>query len=202
MTSSAERPEWVIEQLLDFDPFDCCGDEDLFPFKCSSCDTPMVLCYECDTLYADLPNLQHQLSIGGETRRCPVCGALFSSDLMREPKHRITFEEWSRHGLDHLLVNRSPQELAQWLSASAELISQFLFRGMRSTARMRLIAFRNLAEAIANLTPGVDVIRDRGLEIASSSYIRDALAWSGTIADRTERAYAVLGITDAVFPAT
>ena len=50
----------VKEQDLNFSLFHCCGDEDLYPFKCTECGRMMVFCYECDTLYSNLWNLSKQ----------------------------------------------------------------------------------------------------------------------------------------------
>jgi len=47
----------VREEDPDFTHFKCCGDEDLYPFRCSRCGRIMVFCYECDTLYRDLNDL-------------------------------------------------------------------------------------------------------------------------------------------------
>ena len=50
----------VREEDLDAAQFHCCGDEDLFPYKCSACGLPLVLCYACDTLYPALPDTARQ----------------------------------------------------------------------------------------------------------------------------------------------
>lgn len=87
------------------------------------------------------------------------------------------------------------------LADAAEAISGFLRRGMLSTAKTRLIEFRNLAEAIAALVSDAEDVRARGREIASRTALREALAWHATLTQSADRAYAVLGITDALFPA-
>lgn len=49
--------QFVEEPDLDFQHFQCCGDEDLYPFGCPRCSRLMVFCYECETLYGDLRRL-------------------------------------------------------------------------------------------------------------------------------------------------
>ena len=202
MNLQGQRPAWVIEQVLDSSPFACCGDQDLFPFKCSACALPLVLCYECDTLFPELSDLRVQLPFVLDTSRCPNCAGEFSPDFMRSPQHRISFAEWSGRGHDQLLASASAQDLLGMLANAAEVLSGFLSRGMLSTAKIRIVEFRNLAEALAALVSNAESLRVRGQEIAAGSTLREALAWHATIADRTGRAYAVLGITDTLFPST
>jgi hypothetical protein len=200
MRPQGQQPAWVIEQVLDASAFGCCGDQDLFPFKCMSCGQPLVLCYECDTLFSDLANLPVQTPFQGATSRCPKCDGQFDVRFMRSPRHRISFAEWHRHGLDHLLGNCSAQELIQILSESSEAISNFLARKMLSTARIRLFEFRNLAEALAAGVAEAEAFRDRGRKIASDRALSEILDWHATINGPTNRSYALLGITDVLFP--
>lgn len=103
----------VEEADLDFRHFQCCGDEDLYPFGCPRCGRAMVFCYECDTLYGDLNNLD------GNSRKavnhfdpsapifcCPGCAYEFEYYFIRDGLHKITFEQWERAGLSHLLENK------------------------------------------------------------------------------------------------
>ena len=53
----------VEENDLDFRRFRCCGDEDLYPFRCPRCGRLMVFCYECDTLHGDLNDSFHIVAV-------------------------------------------------------------------------------------------------------------------------------------------
>ena len=119
---------------------------------------------------------------------------------MRSPQNRISLEEWSHAGLDHLLVDPSPHELEQMLVESGDQLSDLLMRGMLSTAKIGILEFRNLAEAIAGVTSVAEAYRSRGREIALARPVPEAVAWSASIVDPTSRAYAILGITDTLFP--
>jgi predicted RNA-binding Zn-ribbon protein involved in translation (DUF1610 family) len=99
----------VKEEDLDFSPFHCCGDEDLYPFRCSSCGRPMVFCYECDTLYPDLRSFtpyDGEMNHSDSSRpifACPQCGHQFEYYFMRSAAYHVSFEDWRRAGLGHLL---------------------------------------------------------------------------------------------------
>ncbi|HEY9878519.1 MAG TPA: hypothetical protein V6D29_08685 [Leptolyngbyaceae cyanobacterium] len=100
---------WLVEQILNFDLFTCCGNEDLHPFKCSQCGLIMVLCYECDTLYQNLDDLSQQegninhFESSQPIFSCPKCGYEFEYYFMKNPLYRVTFEEWINAGFAHLL---------------------------------------------------------------------------------------------------
>ena len=202
MNLPAEKPSWVIEQVVDPAGFDCCGDQDLFPFKCASCGHPLVVCYECDTLYAGLPDVAVSAPFSwaksdGTGSRCPSCTVEIPRDFMHAPANRISFAEWSAHGLDQLLAPRSVPDLLDGLSAEAQVISDYLSRGMLSSAKRRLRDVRNLADAMSDTTPNAAVYRLRGKEVMRERPLADALSWQSTIADPVLRAYALLGIAEA-----
>jgi hypothetical protein len=104
---------FVEEQVLNFSYFNCCGDEDLYPFGCPDCGKLMVFCYECDTLYADLLNpLRSDLPVNSFNPsepifQCPSCQYAFPYSFMRSGSHRVTFNQWRDAGLGHLLVAAS-----------------------------------------------------------------------------------------------
>ena len=104
-----ERDRPVREADLDFDKFSCCGDEDLFPYKCSRCGVPMVFCYECGTLYPTLPDTSfttHEVNHFEPTQpshHCPRCGHAFEYSFMRNAAYRVTHAEWRAAGLGGLL---------------------------------------------------------------------------------------------------
>lgn len=106
----AERGDVVREQDLDATQFHCCGNEDLFPYKCSACGLPLVFCYECGTLYPSLPDTarrDHDLNHFDATRpshQCPRCGHAFEYRFMQNPAYAVTRAEWRAAGLDGLLV--------------------------------------------------------------------------------------------------
>lgn len=100
----------VREEDLDAGQFHCCGDEDLYPYKCPACGHPMVFCYECDTLYPALPDTSvhhHDVNHFDATRpshECPRCGYAFEYRFMQNPAYAITRREWHAAGLDALLL--------------------------------------------------------------------------------------------------
>jgi hypothetical protein len=99
----------VVERDLNFDSFSCCGNEDLYPFKCSRCGWLMVFCYECDTLYRDLRDLSlHERDINHfdpdkSIFTCPKCGHAFEYYFMKNPAYHVTAKEWIDAGFGHLL---------------------------------------------------------------------------------------------------
>jgi hypothetical protein len=99
----------VREEDLDFAQFNCCGDEDLFPFKCAECGLPAVFCYECGTLYPNLPDTSqstHEVNHFDPTRphhHCPRCGYAFEYKFMRNRAYEVSHAEWHAAGLDGLL---------------------------------------------------------------------------------------------------
>jgi hypothetical protein len=196
MTQHDDRPSWVIEQLLDWRQFDCCSDQDPFPFQCCQCLEPLVFCCECDMLYADLRNLAARSRAYAETI-CPRCSTVFGDDLLTSPGYRVSFDRWHACGLDHLLIERPISELAEMLVAAAGQIEQWLSRGMRSTARTRLLGFRNLAESIEVHLRDANRLREGGSERVHRSTLAEALDWQRLIPDQVDRAYAMLGIAEA-----
>jgi hypothetical protein len=104
------EPEgFVGEEHLDFSHFHCCGDEDLYPCKCSECGLPLVFCYECGTLYYALPDTtqsRHDLNHFDPSKpshHCPRCRHAFEYKFMKNRSYRVTRAEWRSAGLDGLL---------------------------------------------------------------------------------------------------
>ncbi|MBD2102320.1 hypothetical protein [Leptolyngbya sp. FACHB-261] len=103
----------VVEADLNFDPFNCCGNEALYPFKCSQCGWPMVFCYECDTLYNNL----HDLSQNDQEINhfkpdhpgfsCPKCNYKFEYYFMQNPLYWVSIKDWVDAGFEHLLRKNS-----------------------------------------------------------------------------------------------
>ncbi len=190
----------MIKQSLNWHIFNCCGDEDLFPFKCHACRRPLVLCYECEFLYTDLHDLSARLFPTHDDYSCPQCATEFDDDLMRSSRRRMDFFEWHDAGLDNLLINRPFSELSDMLNGSAAQIADFLQRGMHSTARTRITEYRNLAESIAVHFATAADFRDQGYNVAQSSTLADTMDWYSQIPRPSDQAYALLGITDAFIP--
>jgi hypothetical protein len=102
---------FVEEEDLDFRPFSCCGDEDLYPFGCPNpnCRRLMVFCYECDTLYDNLRDLSQQgtnINHFDPTTpifACPGCGHPFEYFFIRDGKYKVPREQWVAAGGGHLL---------------------------------------------------------------------------------------------------
>lgn len=100
------KPEELVkESNLDFSKFHCCGDKDLYPFKCSNCNHIMVFCYECDTLHDDLDELNKNSSYSGNIPinsfdphtpifPCPKCGYKFEYFFMKNGKYKVSVDEW------------------------------------------------------------------------------------------------------------
>jgi len=105
-----ESEHFVREEDLDASHFNCCGDEDLFPYKCSACGLPLVFCYECGTLYTSLPDTsvyRHDLNHfepSKPSHYCPRCGHAFEYPFMKNPAYGISLAEWRAAGLDGLLL--------------------------------------------------------------------------------------------------
>lgn len=99
----------VEERDLDFSRFRCCGDEDLYPFGCPNCKTPMVFCYECDTLYGELSNLGNTAFPVNYSEpsdpifHCPTCQHPFPYSFMKDGMHKVTHQEWCAAGFSSLL---------------------------------------------------------------------------------------------------
>lgn len=177
MSPSLQRPAWVVGQCIDVKAMDCCGNEESFPLKCAKCEKPLLLCLECDALFSyfrDINKLARTVSSG---ERCPYCNAMFETAFWQSPQYRISFEEWHDAGLKHLLVEKSIQELTAILLGSADSYSNSLQRGMRSTARTRLAAYQNLAEAIAIHHPNALHMREEGSRKEKCGTLNEAMAW-------------------------
>ena len=198
---SDARPMWVIGHSLAWNGYDCCSNAEPFPFKCAECGAPFVRCLECDTLYNGLPDLRVQANFTSRMP-CPRCGAPFEYHLTRSRQHRISRQEWIDAGLARLLDERFAPELFEILTLMAQETTDYLARGMLSTAKARWFAFRNLAEALEDQVSDAASHRARGREVACNERVPRAVAWAGSIADARARAFAVLGIMDAVFPET
>ena len=100
----------VEECDLDFQNFRCCGDEDLYPFQCPRCGRLMVFCYECDTLYGNLYNLDeagrynvNHFDPSAPIFVCPECKFPFEYFFVRDGMYKSTFGDWKRKQLCRLL---------------------------------------------------------------------------------------------------
>ena len=101
----------VVEETdLEFRNFQCCGDEDLYPFGCPECGRLMVFCYECDTLYEDLNNLPaagrgdvNHFNADAPIFSCPECSYRFEYFFVRDGKYKVTYEQWKESDAGHLL---------------------------------------------------------------------------------------------------
>ena len=202
MSLSLQRPAWVIGPCIDVKMMDCCGNEEPFPFKCAKCENPLLLCLECDAQFSNLRGINKPVRTTSTGERCPHCNAMFEIAFWRSPQYRVSFEEWLDAGLKYLLVEKSIQELNAILIDSAEFLSNSLQRGMRSTARTRLAAYQNLAEAIAIHHPSALHMREEGSRKEKCGTLNEAMAWHATIADPISRAYALLGIAEAFASST
>ncbi|UUO07298.1 hypothetical protein M4951_03075 [Blastopirellula sp. J2-11] len=131
---------------------------------------------------------------------CTDCDQVFDYGVLRSAEARISYAEWSEAGLDHLLVDRSITELVSWLADSAEVLRDMLQRGMQSSAKCRLIDFRNLAESIEVRLSDATYYREQGRQWKENISGNDAARQCQKINSAVGRAYAILGITDVMFP--
>lgn len=196
MLPESVGPKWVIEQLLNTSLFQCCGDEDLFPFQCDQCNHPLVLCYECETLYPDLKDLSQRESWGGGDCQCPQCHAQLDDDFfMQNDKNRISTEEWHQHGLNGLLIERTREELAVFLMLMAGELLERLNEGQR-LIRPRFQQFRVLAKSVSGCFPESIAQCEELRQNTSSLTLEDAVQQVSQIQKPVNRAYALLGLTD------
>ena len=99
----------VAESDLDFSQFSCCGDEDLYPFQCSQCHHPMVFCYECETLYSNLDQLDDRSAPVNHSNPdlpifdCPNCSHHFEFPFMKNPDYHVSRSQWLAAGLGTLI---------------------------------------------------------------------------------------------------
>lgn len=110
MGTADHEPEGIVrEEDLDALRFRCCGDEDLFPFRCSGCGRIMVFCYECETLYEDLHDLERHdrhLNHSDPSRpifSCPACGHDFEFHFMTNRAYDVPKADWLQAGHEELL---------------------------------------------------------------------------------------------------
>lgn len=107
--NNAPQSNVIQEGDLNFGPFRCCGDEDLYPFGCPECGRLMVFCYECDTLYDDLCDLANQttevnnFNPAQPTFACPECEYPFEYFFIRDGAYKVSRKQWIAKGLAHLL---------------------------------------------------------------------------------------------------
>ena len=93
--------------------FDCCGNAEPFPFKCSNCGLVMAYCIESNDLFPNLHNLEeiaegvNSLDRTQPAFTCPRCMHIFEYYFLRNDAYRVTREEMIEHGLGKLLVKRS-----------------------------------------------------------------------------------------------
>jgi hypothetical protein len=110
---SGRTDESLIEEHdLDFSRFQCCGDEDLYPFGCPRCHRLMVFCCECDTLHGDRNDLTKQdwevnhFDPSRPLFPCPGCGYEFEYFFTRDGRYQISRSEWIAAGFGSLLKPR------------------------------------------------------------------------------------------------
>ena len=72
----------------------------------------MVFCYECDTLYDNLADLDgrgrdgvNHTDNGKPIFHCPECRNPFEYWFMRHGHHKAALEQWIAAGFGHLLKN-------------------------------------------------------------------------------------------------
>lgn len=92
--------------------FNCCGNEEMFPFKCGGCGHVMAYCVESSDLFPDLHDLSaiaegvNSLDPSRPAFACPRCGHAFEYYFLRNEAYRVTREDMIEEGLGHLLSKR------------------------------------------------------------------------------------------------
>ncbi len=70
-------PQLLTDEDVEYAYFHCCGDEDLVFLRCPECGHIWVQCYECETWYTDLMDLQKRASSCSPSMdqlpSCPHC---------------------------------------------------------------------------------------------------------------------------------
>ena len=198
MDPNDKRPSWVIGWTLDGLKFDCCSNQDPFPFKCEFCAHPTVLCCECDTLFGGLPDtaLRSYLNIV-HNWQCGNCGERYAEDFLTSGRYRISFDDWIANGLQDFLAVPPMAELLARFVASTKPLGSYLQRGMRGTARGYSFHLVSLAGALEASVVGAADARRQAREIALAGSLADGQAYCDTIADSQLRAFAVVGVADS-----
>lgn len=193
-----QRPSWVIEQTLDHIKFNCCGNAKPFPFKCNDCGHAMVLCCECDTLYQSLPDTDQRTVPEWNEWSCPACNAKLPDTFMSLPDYRITFDEWSKLGLDSFIAMPPFSDLQRMLNYSVQRLRTYLERGMRSTANRYSFHLDDLASSMQSAIAGAEDARHQGQQFANDKKLADAVRQCDKISDPDLRTYAIIGIADVL----
>lgn len=188
------RPKWVIEQIMRWERFTCCGDEDLVPLKCPHCAHIFVVCCECDSTYPNLSDLSQHMHTG--EFECPQCALSLDGDLWTD--YGVTLEEWCNSGYADLLQNRTVDWFVDILSQAAEAVGGLLTRDMDTTVKLRFPEFRSVSEAVAHAFPQSSQMREEGRLAAARLSRWDAVKWCSDLPDAIDRAYATLGVTESI----
>ncbi len=104
----------VTESNINPSYFHCCGDEDLYPFKCERCGHIMVFCYECDSLFPNLSDTNLVVYIHENPPRepsitCPSCGNQIAYASIQAESNKVSFLEWLHAGYQYLLIQNNPK---------------------------------------------------------------------------------------------
>ncbi len=198
MTANQQRPSWVIGWALDASKFDCCGNQDPFPFKCEFCSHPYVVCCECDTLFSGLPDTTVRYFSDWNEWRCSNCDELFAQNFMASDGYRIGFDDWNKNGLKDLLAVPPMAELLSRFVASTNQLASYLQRGMRSSARGWSFHLVNFAGALETSVVGAAAARKEGFNTAMTGSLGDAVAYCDTITNSQLRGFAIVGVADSI----
>ncbi len=158
----------------------------------------MVLCCECDTLYLSLPDTDQRTVPDLNEWTCPACNAKLPDTFMSSPDYRITFDEWSKLGLDSFIAMPPFSDLQRMLNDSIQRLRTYLERGMRSTANRYAFHLDDLASSMQSSISGAEDARHQGQQFANERKLADAVRQCDTISDLDLRTYAIIGIADVL----
>ena len=98
----------ITDTDLDYAFYDCCGDEDMLLLRCALCGHIWAHCYECDTWFTDLNNLEKSKFVESDKPvACPHCDTVFEDQYFLNKtvihKYLPTIEQVIQAGLGQFL---------------------------------------------------------------------------------------------------
>ncbi|KLU05188.1 hypothetical protein RISK_002764 [Rhodopirellula islandica] len=130
--------------------------------------------------------------------QCSKCDAKLSPDFFNSAEHRMTFDDWSRGGLDTFLAIPPLSDLYSMLIASTNQLAGYLARNMQSTAKRHAYSVSNLANALVDCHPRAGDARRSSYRFSQSDTRKVALNAALEQTDPIVRAYAILGVSDSL----
>ena len=158
----------------------------------------MIACFECDALYQKLPDTSATDFLDWPGGNCPQCNTRLTADDFIAPANHISFDDWSRFGLDDLLRFRSIEDLSGMVIRSSNTLANYLQRNQQSAAKTWARNMARIADAIAHCYTGAEEARRMARDNASTVSRTTALASIMANPNPILRAYAILGVSDTL----